>query len=432
MTSYSREQESTRERERERVTLHAQESSSRLQDGFTLIELLIVIAILAILTAAAVVVLSPTTLLAQARDSQRVADIDTLNSALKIAELNGVSMGSSSVVYLSLPDTSATCASYGLPPLPAGWTYNCVTSTTLSKTDGTGWIPVGFSAISTLSIGNLPKDPSQNATSSLYYAYATGNRWEISAVFESSKYSSLERTDGGYDPISYETGGNHTLAPFMHGLVGYWPMDESSGLTLNDLSGYAQNATVSSTLTLATTTGCLLASSCQYITTTTKATITNGAGITFTHTETKVVWIKIDNAMLNNGIIFSDNGWNTFGVQNTTALQIARANIAGGNDGPDVNDSTAAGTLTTNTWYMVAESWDGATSTRQDNLYINGVLSKSLNISSPGGVTHLGGVHTIGGCTTTNQCYLGLISGVRLYARALSSAEILNIYNAKQ
>ena len=52
--------------------------------GFTLIELLIVIGILAILIAAVVVVLNPAQLLKQARDSQRMSDVGSLESAINL------------------------------------------------------------------------------------------------------------------------------------------------------------------------------------------------------------------------------------------------------------------------------------------------------------------------------------------------------------
>ena len=56
--------------------------TNTLKKGFTLVELLIVIAVLAILIAAVVIVLNPGEILAQARDSQRLNDLNTLKSAL--------------------------------------------------------------------------------------------------------------------------------------------------------------------------------------------------------------------------------------------------------------------------------------------------------------------------------------------------------------
>ncbi len=49
---------------------------SRSRESFTLIELLVVIAILAVLATAVVLVLNPSQLLAQGRDSTRLSDCD--------------------------------------------------------------------------------------------------------------------------------------------------------------------------------------------------------------------------------------------------------------------------------------------------------------------------------------------------------------------
>ncbi|MFA7202011.1 MAG: type II secretion system protein, partial [Candidatus Paceibacterota bacterium] len=53
--------------------------TGRQVSSFTLIELLIVIGILAILTAAVVIVLNPTELLKQGRDSTRMTDLASLS-----------------------------------------------------------------------------------------------------------------------------------------------------------------------------------------------------------------------------------------------------------------------------------------------------------------------------------------------------------------
>ncbi|MDE2145045.1 MAG: type II secretion system protein, partial [Patescibacteria group bacterium] len=52
------------------------------QNSFTLIELLIVIAIIGILASALVLVLNPSQLLSQSRDSRRTQDLSNLNNAI--------------------------------------------------------------------------------------------------------------------------------------------------------------------------------------------------------------------------------------------------------------------------------------------------------------------------------------------------------------
>jgi len=49
-----------------------------------------------------------------------------------------MNLGTSTYVYLSLPDSSPTCSSYTLATLPTGYSYSCVTSATISNVDGAG------------------------------------------------------------------------------------------------------------------------------------------------------------------------------------------------------------------------------------------------------------------------------------------------------
>lgn len=186
--------------------------------SFTLIELLVVLGIVAILSTVVIVALNPAELLKQARDSDRMSDMATLSTALGAfaADSAGSFMGTSSVVYISIPDNaSSTCGSVsGLPSLPAGWSYNCVSEANQKKADGTGWIPVNFSAISFGSpLSSLPVDPT-NATSTSYYAYVTGGSFKVAATgLESQKYLAQASADGGLSNAAYERGTDLTLAP---------------------------------------------------------------------------------------------------------------------------------------------------------------------------------------------------------------------------
>ena len=102
-------------------TLILRQAQDNVKDkrSFTLIELLIVIGILVVLAVVVVLVLNPTELLKQIWDSVRLSDLATLNKAIGIYQAQGnTSLGTSSIVYVSIPDSSATCANLGLPSLP--------------------------------------------------------------------------------------------------------------------------------------------------------------------------------------------------------------------------------------------------------------------------------------------------------------------------
>src|SRR3989344_5105416 len=160
--------------------------------GFTLIELLVVIAIVAILAVVVVLTLNPAELLRQSRDSTRLASIKSLSSALGLFVVDqGSAIGSANTVYVSIADTSSVCANLGLGLLPSGWTYSCVSSSTLTKTDGTGWGPIDLrSASFGARLGTLPIDPVGATSSGLYYTYVTdgSSAYQVNAGLESQKY----------------------------------------------------------------------------------------------------------------------------------------------------------------------------------------------------------------------------------------------------
>ena len=186
----------------------------KLGKGFTLLELLIVIAVIAILVIVVLLILNPAELFKQARDGNRVSDMDTLNKALLLASFEGVSMGTANTTYVSIPDPAATstlgdqCQGLGLPALPSGNSYHCANTSYYKKTDGTGWLGINLTSISSGSpIGSLPADPTNQSSTALYYTYTTdGKNYEITCILESQKYQSLAQTDGGVYNDLYEKG----------------------------------------------------------------------------------------------------------------------------------------------------------------------------------------------------------------------------------
>ncbi|RME56605.1 type II secretion system protein [Candidatus Parcubacteria bacterium] len=189
--------------------------------GFTLIEILLVLGILAVVSAVTIIVLNPANLSRKARDSKRVAELAALNEALNLAarEIGASSMGNPKTVYVSLPDTSPTCANLALPPLPSGWTYACRPAADVRKIDGTGWVPVDFTTISVgTPLSHLPLDPKNTTDGFFYFTYVAENgAWELNGTFESTSYREKLAADGGDSSNFYEVGTNVRLAPLT------WP-----------------------------------------------------------------------------------------------------------------------------------------------------------------------------------------------------------------
>ncbi|MBI4085521.1 MAG: type II secretion system protein [Candidatus Liptonbacteria bacterium] len=183
--------------------------------GFTLIELLVVVAILAILSVVVILTLNPAQLLAQARDSQRLSDMSTINSsiALYLQDVESPSVGAANVCYGSAPTTpnSAGCGGRMSASDPT-----VTTSTSPASTTGAGWIPINFATINGGSpLGSEPMDPVNSAT--YFYSYATNAssnyQYEVNANMESTKYSAsgtsdVESADGGTNVNIFEMGTN--------------------------------------------------------------------------------------------------------------------------------------------------------------------------------------------------------------------------------
>jgi prepilin-type N-terminal cleavage/methylation domain-containing protein len=231
--------------------------------GFTLLELIIVIAILAILSVAVVLVINPAETLRRARDSQRLSDAAAIKSAigLYLSDVStGVTLGgscfddgtSTGKIYYSYPntspgaqitDTTAPTGSLGSDTTGTiSGTTGCggaspwciqVSAANLGSVNGSGWIPVNLSAISSGSpLASYPVDPTNTMTAaelasvtnaSPIYRYGCKNVttsstrpalvYELDQILESTQYSGLMSTDGGDNPSYYETGTSLRLLP---------------------------------------------------------------------------------------------------------------------------------------------------------------------------------------------------------------------------
>jgi prepilin-type N-terminal cleavage/methylation domain-containing protein len=225
----------------------------KTSEGFTLLELLIVITIIAILSVALVFVLNPAETLAKSRDTQRLADLSTLKTALGIyltssstpqldgsgGTLNDKCDGGTAANEKLWVSVSTASESISDATPPSGWTQLASSwqqpATVASSTlvNGTGWIPIKLSGlVGGAPISSMPLDPINRVAingsvlgtvtnSSLMYRYACKKSplsFEIDARLESSAYGYLgsddkAAKDGGDNIRLFEVGTGMTILP---------------------------------------------------------------------------------------------------------------------------------------------------------------------------------------------------------------------------
>lgn len=184
--------------------------------GFTLIELLIVIGIISVLAVAVVVVINPTELLSQARDSTRLSDLAAINSAIG---LYMVDVSNPNLEVSSPAGTAdAFCTGDGADgDIGGDWSVatndiECDENNGTGIAGNNGWVAINFGSMSTGSpLPRLPLDPTNSDTH--FYAYATdGAGYSLNANMESTKFGgsdsddNVENSDGGSNDSIYEVG----------------------------------------------------------------------------------------------------------------------------------------------------------------------------------------------------------------------------------
>ena len=356
-----------------------------------------------------------------------MTDLASLHKTIQLllTQNPSLSLGTASTVYVSLPDTSSTCANLGLPSLPSGYTYSCVPQASSTLINSSGWLPIDFtSAIQ--SMAKLPIDPSNTSSTSLYYTYTPNpitQTYELTSILESIKYrlggsSDKVSSDGGDTSYTYEKGTNLSLSPLTDtGLVGYWKFDEGTGTQAMDSSGNGNTGTLINSPTWQDPSNCKVGR-CLLFGSNNKSVITNATNL-----------FDIDNKD------FSISGWFyvptgidanwtgiLIGTTYTSGYQLAEGRFFSGSGTPlylnFVNN------IPRNTWYHLVGVHDSNTKTGY--IYINGLLitsgsySGSLPISN-----HVVAIHRESG-----YAYNDVMDDIRIYNRVLSRSEITALYNA--
>jgi len=202
-----------------------------------LLKTLIVLGIIAIICSLYVQYVKPYVkeLSLEKQDQLRIKDLDSLNGAMQemVSASSTGFIGKNKTIYISIPSDDSRCSNLDLPSVPDGWQYHCVATTTLSKTDGSGWVPVNLSE----KINQLPIDPINKPETLNYYAYVASstNQYVFVGALDSKRFlKGKAKNDGGIDNIRHEIGSNISLWSTAQGIVGYWPLKKEDGFILHN------------------------------------------------------------------------------------------------------------------------------------------------------------------------------------------------------
>lgn len=424
-------------------------SGDRPRRGFTLLEMVIVLAIVGVLGTVVVIALDPVELFRKARDSKRVSELKTLSGSLDffMNDVN-VPLGVDKTVYISVGDPGAgtmagdrsNCASLGLPPLAQGWTYSCVHPNFFRRTDGNGWLPINLQTLSTKApFASLPVDPVNDITSNRYYAYvaSSSRQYVLTAGIESQKFrKDVEMKDNGTDSTRYEMGNDILLWARAKGLVGYWPLDETSILgsapnyfpsgSIYDFSGNGRYGTLAGpTLSISSQVGKRnlgLSFEGAY------AVINNSKNLNPKDGFSVLVWVKTEPKSGFRYILAKE----TYVFGTPLFLRLSNNNPEFGYCYPSLSACTFVALTPleniSNQWHLLAGTYTPALPSAMTLYLDNKAVSKS-GITMPNDISRdllfAKALRTAG-----TETGFGLFDEIRIYNRALTAAEIKHIYEA--
>ncbi len=325
--------------------------------------------------------------------------------------------------------------------------FSALTSSTYRNVDGTGWIPVNFTEISTgnpLSV--LPVDPVNSASSEVYYTYTSSSTglYELSALMESSKYNlggpgDVVSTDGGKYPDIYEVGTNLTVLPVDRypKLAAYWSFDEESGSTVYDESINGNNGILYGGYTWEPASYCIGGSCILFNGSSGYINVPESTSLKPLEL-TVDLWFQMGPSGWWSGAIMADQ-WNggsepawyigTHGpyASSTSPVPI---DMTIGNETTEIAGDAiiAASYLNSNSsvWNNLALTFDGSTV----RSYLNGVLINSASAT----IAYNGTDKLLisQDARTGSNYWPGLLDNIRVYNTALSTSQIQAIYNAEK
>ena len=199
-------------------------------------------------------------------------------------------------------------------------------------------------------------------------------------------------------------------SPCTQGLIGWWKLDETSGLTAADSSGNGNDGTLTNMAGDEWTTG-LIEGALEFDGSDDHIT---GIGDCPTGNFTVAGWAK-DTGGGGWKVFYSAEQEIWFGVDSGAAPRIW-IDVGGNGNGAQ----TAAGTWTLDTWHHIAATWDGTTV----HIYLDGVDMGITTYGTP--ENPLAKAAAIGAWSEnpSDENWFGTLDDVRLYDRALTADEV--------
>jgi hypothetical protein len=202
-------------------------------------------------------------------------------------------------------------------------------------------------------------------------------------------------------------------------LVGHWKLDETSGLTTADGSGYGNHGTLMNGLTgtewaAGTRDGALMLKDGQYV------DFGNDPSLWLNREGTISAWVKMEPA--NEDLYMGIGGKLVSGPYNGYELVRHSSNVFRlwmGNDGGDLSSVNSDVTYNDTDWHHVV----GVVSNNTGYLYVDGVKQaeeSACGIVDTGDFAYIGKHYSTG----TDRYWIGTIDDFRMYYRALSAQEV--------
>jgi|GEM_PF-1559755 len=351
--------------------------------------------------------------------------------------VNGNVAGTSGIINLTggtFEQRVAAAKNFGTTSGSTAWYFNnltfsngCATLgcslTVTTQTGGSGYVIVG----GVLSIG---KSGDANATT-----LNAGNRlWGLRGTsgtplaILSSPQGVLTASTSRFMYAGNNTGGNTTVTNATYynldindGLVGYWNLNEGTGTSAADVSGYDVTGTLASS-TAQPTWSSTVPGSGYYGKNTASLDFDGGDHVTLSSTNdlpsgtaarTMCAWAKTDTTSANFRWIAA---YGTNSNSQAMFIGLNGTTLYGGGFG---NDITASSFWDTTNWKHICLVYDGANATLYGNgSVVAGPTAKTWNLVK--NYAYLGS--QVG--PSASERWDGLVDDVRIYNRALSSTEI--------